>query len=233
MNTHDMNTKNHPLDFWLKTVDRLVAAEFARAFESEGAGRRDWRLLNAVDGTVAPRRPLSGHRLRRLLERGWVAQTDEGFALTDDGRAAKKRLGEAVAGIRSRVTEAVQAEDLATTLATLEQIARAFGWSEGMRLPRAGKGRGRGFHGHGRSRHGFGRREGFGPRDNFSSECDGRDDGERHGWRDDRHGFGPRGGGHYGRGHHGRGHSAMKVAHFGQRSYERGFEAGFARGRDA
>lgn len=202
MNRHDMHTASRPLGYWLKAVDRLLAAEFARAFEAEGASRRDWRLLNAVDGTVAPRRPLNGHRLHRLIERGWVARTDDGFALTDDGRAAKERLGDIVSGIRARVSDAVPPEDLATTLASLEQIARALGWSEDAPLPHGRTGRGHARHGHGR--HGRGGHRGFGPH------------GRRHAHRE-----------------HGRGDGFLKVARFGQRSYERGFEAGFARGRDA
>lgn len=214
MNTDDTQNTTRPLGYWLKAVDRLLAAEFARAFESEGVGRRDWRLLNAVDGTVAPRRPLHAHKLGRLIERGWVTTDDTGFILTDEGRAAKERLGELVAGIRSRVTDAVPAEDLQVTLASLEQIARAFGWTEDMPLPRGRKGRG---FGRGR-RHSHGA-HGFGPeRHERGEQC------AHHGHAGhDRHHRHP----------HGQGDRVLKMARFGQRSYERGFEAGFSRGRDA
>lgn len=208
-----------PLGFWLKATDRLLAAEFARGFEAEGGGRRTWRLLNAVDGTVPSRRPLTAGRLRSLFERGWVASTGDGFTLTDEGRAAKERLGEVVSGIRSRVTGAVSAEDLATTLATLEQISRAFGWSEEAGMPRAMRGR-RGRRGFDRGGHGSGRgsadgHRGFGGR-GVAAASDSP--------------FGPERGRRGGRRG---GHPAMKIAGFGQRSYERGFEAGFAHGRDA
>lgn len=224
MNTDDTQNTTRPLGYWLKAVDRLLAAEFARAFESEGAGRRDWRLLNAVDGTVAPRRPLHAHKLGRLIERGWVTTDDTGFVLTDEGRAAKERLGELVAGIRSRATDAVPAEDLQITLASLEQIARAFGWTEDMPLPRGRKGHrfGRGRrHPHGE--HGFGEGPGFGHgrgRHERGEQCTHRGHPGR-----DRHGM---------HGHaHGRGDRFLKMARFGQRSYERGFDTGFSRGRDA
>jgi hypothetical protein len=45
-----------PLGYWLRTVDRLLSDRFARAFESEGLTRRDWRLMNLIDGTVPGRR---------------------------------------------------------------------------------------------------------------------------------------------------------------------------------
>lgn len=153
MNTSDTqntDTTSRPFGYWLKAVDRLMAAEFASAFEGEHASRRDWRILNIVDGTAPARRPLNAHKLRGLVERGWVVADGDGWTLTDDGRAAKERLGGIVDGIRAKVTDAVSPEDLDTTLASLEQIARAFGWDEETPLPR---GRGR--------RHGFGRR-GFG-----------------------------------------------------------------------
>lgn len=265
MNTSDtQNTANtsRPFGFWIKAVDRLMAAEFASSFEGEHASRRDWRILNVIDGTAPARRPLNAHKLRDLIERGWVVADGDGWTLTDDGRAAKERLGGIVEGIRAKVSDAVSPEDLDTTIATLEQIARAFGWDEETPLPR-----GRG-HGHGFGRRGFG--PGFGP----------RDFGRRHGHpfgRGHGHGFG-RGfapnhghganaedgadaehGSHSGFGHHGcadRGHDriadttgghrhgrhghgpshhdgANRAARAAQHAYERGFDAGFSRGRDA
>ena len=257
MNTTDDNTPENtarPFGFWLKAVDRLMADEFATAFEGEEVGRRDWRLLNIVDGTMPARRPLNGHKLHRLVERGWVAPEGDGWTLTDEGREAKNRLGAIVDGIRAKISDAVSDEDMATTLASLEKIARAFGWDEETPLPR-GRRHGFGGRGHGRfpkhfgPRHGFGRRRGFGPasdgehaRPGFGPEFG---HGFEHGFEGHR-GFGPgadcrhadRGHGHphgeHGRDDHGRrGHGPHRAARLAQHSYERGFDAGFSRGRDA
>ncbi|WP_091227879.1 hypothetical protein [Microbacterium sp. 3J1] len=258
MNTPDtQNTDSppRPFGYWLDAVDRLMAAEFASSFADEHADRRDWRLLNAVDGTVPARRPLNPHKLHSLVERGWVIAEGDGWTLTDDGRAAKERLGAIVDGIRAKVGDAVSPEDLATTIASLEQIARAFGWDENTPLPR-GRGRGRrhGFGAHG-FRHGFGRA--FGPRgfrrgfghdhgpetdsgfaDERGCEHRGHPGHDRFsGQHDPEHGEGP-GHGHrdFGHGHgdvrgHGHAHHAHPQA--AQHAYERGFDAGFSRGRDA
>lgn len=240
MNTSEsQNPENtsRPFGYWLKAADRLMAAEFATVFDSEHASRRDWRLLNIVDGTVASDRPLNGHKLHRLVERGWVSPEGEGWTLTDDGRAAKERLGTLVDEIRTTVTEAVSPEDMVTTLASLEKIARAFGWDEETPLPRArrhgfgGPRHGRGFpRGFGRPfGRGFGRgpereaEHGFGPHEDAENGC-------RHG----EPGAGHRGHGRgHGHGGHGHGHGAHRAERIAQHAFERGFDAGFTRGRDA
>lgn len=280
MNTINSDENSRPFGFWLKAVDRLMAAEFASAFESEGITRREWRLLNIVDGTVPAGlakndRPLPAHKLARLIELGWVTDADDTWTLTDEGRTAKERLGGIVDGIRAKVTDAVPAEDLATTMATLEQLARAFGWDESTPLPhgRGRRGFGPGFgsgdfesrgfgsadfepRGFGRRGFGHGRgpgfgKHGFGPQhfDHEGHGAPGFDTHEpcRHGEHpfahdaDRGHRGGPQaherhaheGHGYEGPGRRGHGRGRAHFARFVQGSYERGFDAGFARGRDA
>ena len=161
MNTGHENTDTdaagddpRPLGTWLRIVDALIAREHDAGFAGEEASRRDWMLLSVLSGDVrapgmAERLARKGTRLRDLAARGWVREQADGtWVLTDEGRAARERLGGVVDGIRARVTGAVSPEDLATTLASLEAIARALGWDETMPEPR---------HGH---RPGFGHRPG-------------------------------------------------------------------------
>ncbi|MEV8172505.1 hypothetical protein [Microbacterium sp. NPDC077486] len=240
MNTTTDNTSDNssrPFGYWLKAVDRLMAQDFATAFAAEGATRRDWRLLNVVDGSAPSRRPLNPHKLHDLVDRGWVEADGDGWTLTEEGRAAKERLGAAVDSIRAKVAGAVSDEEMATTLAALEKIARAFDWDEETPLPRKRR-PGFGFG----PRHGFGRRHGhghgFGPGHGF----DPGDFEPRHGF--DRH-DGEEDGGYRGRGHHdghahrdhghahrghGHGHRAQRMA---ERAFERGFDAGFRHGHAA
>ncbi|TXK15701.1 hypothetical protein FVP74_00855 [Microbacterium saccharophilum] len=247
---------SRPLGFWLRTVDRLLEREFEAAFAAEGVTRRDWRILTLIDGDVeAPEalERLRGKKLRTLAERGWVTPTDAGWALTDEGRAAKERLGALVDGIRSKVAATVSDDDFATSVASLEAIARGLGWDGAERMPggrgfgrRRGFGQGRGFGaGHGFGRPGFGQGHDVGP--GFGRESD--SDAEN----GDRRGFGPGGRGrdghrghgdcgHRGRGfggefaYGGRGHRDHPGHRMAEDAYARGFQAGFTRGesrRDA
>ncbi len=225
-NTTQNNDNNRPIGYWLRAVDRLITREFATALETEGVTRREWMILNVLDGSidapeVAARIERGGKRLRHLAEHGWIAESDGSWTLTDDGRAAKARLAEAVGAVRAKVAGAVAPEDFATTLASLEAIARELGWDENERMPR-GRGFGRrGFGPRGFGHRGFGPglRPGFGPDDRESSA--------------DEHGEHPHGGHAHGRPDCGQGHRRGRHHdhRHAERAYERGFDAGFARGR--
>jgi hypothetical protein len=268
-------TDRRPLGYWLRAVDHLISDAFASALAEEEVTRRDWMLLNAVSGDVdvpglAERLARKGKRLAGLEKRGWVDQTGDGtWTLTDEGRAAKERIGAIVDGVRTRVAGAVSPEEFATTMASLEAIARELGWSEenpghGERRgfgPGFGRGFGPGFGPRGRG-FGFGR-PGFGHggpgfRPEFSPVFDPRsehehgcDHGRGHGPADQQghgHGHGPadHGHGHGGEQHserfggeshgrHGHGspagrHGHERHEHTAEQAYERGFDAGYARG---
>jgi len=156
--TQNENNDKRPFGYWITAVDRLMRAEFATAFEDEGITRRDWRMLNRVDGafaaTAASGRPLNPHKLQRLLELDWVERTDDGWGLTESGTLAKQRLSNAVDEIRARVAGAVSPEEYATMTEALEKIASEFGWAEGRRLPHS---EGRDGRGHSRGRRSGGR----------------------------------------------------------------------------
>jgi hypothetical protein len=214
----DVPADRRPLGFWLRTVDALITREFAAAFDGADIDRRDWMLLNALSGDTelpafAERFIRKGKRLRGLAERGWVEEAGDGtWSLTDQGRAAKEQLGSIVDGIRSRVAGAVPPEDYATTMASLEAIARELGWEEGQRMPRRGFGRGRE----------FAPGAGFGPGFRGAHHCHPHHE----------HGSHAHGAHHGSHGHGGRGHGE-RSGRSAQRAYERGFDAGFSRDRAA
>lgn len=204
MNTSENTPENassdqsRPFGFWITASDRLLAARFATAFEDEGITRREWRVLNVVDGTVPIGRELPDRALRPLLDLGWIERTADGWALTADGSAARARLSTAVEEIRDEVAALLDPEEFATMAASLEKLARGLGYEEGMRLPRR-RGtrrdgdrdhrRGHGHHRHGRSAHGEHRdhdgRHGHGE---HSVPCEHAGHHGRHGHGERRHG---------------------------------------------
>ena len=245
-NSDTASEETRPIGYWLRAVDRLISREFADAFAEAGIDRRDWMLLGALAGDVelpafAERFARKGKRLRGLAERGWVEEQGDGtWTLTDEGRAARERLSAAVDGIRSRIADAVSPEDYATTVASLEAMARELGWEEGQRMPRGGFGRGFG-PGFGRDfgpgfdrgfGRGFGRGSGpgFGP-GHGPGFGPGHGPGARH-WHPDHHEH--HGGSHHEHHEHSSGgHRGRGERRSAERAYERGFDAGFARGRSA
>ncbi len=135
-----------PLGFWLPTVDRLLEREFEAAFAGLDVTRREWQALNLIAGGIRDERlraklDARPGRLAALVERGWVTGEPGAWLLTDEGREAHARLKEHVDGVRARVRDAVSPEDYATTLASLEAIARALGWDESAAGNRPGRGR--------------------------------------------------------------------------------------------
>lgn len=142
MNTSENTSENAPSDqsrpfgFWVTAVDRLTAARLATAFEDEGITRRDWRILNIVDGSVPAGRALRDRKLQRLAGLGWIERTADGWALTPDGTSAKARLSSAVEEIRAEVAGILGADEFTAMAASLEKLARGLGYEDGMRLPR-------------------------------------------------------------------------------------------------
>jgi hypothetical protein len=248
-------TDRRPLGFWLRLVDHELSEAFAAEFGADGLERREWMLLNLIAGDVDDERlaervakhsrKRGGRLFQALAERGWIVESGGTWTLTDEGRAQRDVLKSRVDAIRERVAGAVSPEDYATTVASLEAIARELGWDGSERMPRGfgpgagfgpgfghdtghgfghdtGHDDGRGFgpcgrHGHGHGHAGFGMdHAGFGKDHADAAHGDPHHGGFRPGCGlDDRHGA-----------HHHPRHGAHD-GRKGERAYERGFDAGF------
>lgn len=126
--TPDQTPLERPIGFWLRRLDALLDRAFAQALDGTGADRRDWMLLHALErGIPSARGPLR-RRMSHLADRGWAVRSDSGaWTLSEDGRTAKDAMSAAVRGIRERVAGAVSPQDYATTMASLEAMAKALG----------------------------------------------------------------------------------------------------------
>lgn len=204
----------HSFARWVRAVDRLLWQERAAALTADDIGPRDARVLHVLTSDHASKllAHLShgGKRLRRLAERGWVAEANGTWSLTDAGRAAADRLAQRTEELTARLSEAVSSDELAAASTTLEAVARTLGWREG------------------ESREGHAHHPGgFGPRAHRFGHG-------RHGFGPGEHGFGPRERLRGGVARHGDGFVDRDARRADAESaYERGFAAGFAEGRTA
>ncbi len=199
----------------VRAVDRALWHDRARALAADGIRPREARLLRALASEQAAelltrlrQHPHGGKGLRRLAERGWIAETDGTWSLTDAGRDAADGLRRHAEQFDARLHEAASAEELAAAGATLDAVARALGAPDDLDDGD-----------HPRHRRGFGPRgHRFGP--------------HQHGFVPGGPGFGR--GIHHHAGPDGEGcrdHSPRQRAAEG--AYERGFAAGFSAGRSA
>ena len=138
--------------------------------------------LNEQAEQSAVSKPLLSRRIRLV---GRLMRAEMQRTLRAEQPPTRGEVKAAMRAIESRATEAVSAEDLATTLATLDKIAEAFGGRDALPFRPGGR------------RHGFGR--GHGPRRHEQSialraacpePAPGLGRGCHHG-HNESHGFGP------------------------------------------
>ena len=134
-----------PIGFWLRLVDSLIQEQFAKTLDEHGVTRIHWQLLNVLagaphtvtelDSAIRPYLVADGDgssidHLTELMESGWVDATETGYELTERGQAARNRLSNVIAGQRTEMATGVSEDDCATTVRTLERVARNLGWSD-------------------------------------------------------------------------------------------------------
>lgn len=139
-----MAAPSRPIGFWLKLVDRLIDEHFVEVLEEHGVTRRQWQLLNVLSAGEAPVAQLdaavepyldgsddgsAAEHLTELIESGWVDATPGGYELTERGSTAFTRLSDVVDQVRSTLAGDIAEDEYATTLRTLEAMARNLGWS--------------------------------------------------------------------------------------------------------
>lgn len=165
-------TDRRPLGFWLRAIDRPLRESMRGAFATFGVTRREWRTLTTLHAGPAsaaeveaalparrahgraaargvhPERPHREHRtIEQLLDgfvaRGWASLHRGAYALSAEGERIHDAVLTNVQNVRAAVTAGIPDADYATTMATLERIAKNVGWDPAGPSMRHGRGRGR------------------------------------------------------------------------------------------
>lgn len=131
-------TDRRPIGFWLKLVDRLIDERLGQSLGE--LTRRHWQVLNVVhqgavdqaviDARVRPfldRESTTVREVADLRERGWIA--GDALTLTETGTTEFQHLLDAVSADRATMMAGVAPEAYATTVSTLERMARNLGWT--------------------------------------------------------------------------------------------------------
>lgn len=155
-------TDRRPLGYWLAAIGRPLRENMREAFATFGVTRREWRALAALhEGPasaieVEARLPARGNRpvgadrhIRRnhpprerrtvtqvldgFVERGWATLNGDSYTLTAEGERIHDAVLASVRTVRANVTSGVPDADYATTMATLERIAKNVGWDPAKR----------------------------------------------------------------------------------------------------
>jgi len=121
-----------PIGYWVKLLDRRIERSFEATLAAEGLQRRHWQALNVVSGgpvtrarideELAPFVADAGQFVRELVERGWVAEVDGAYHLTEAGRSAFDRLLHVVRASRTRITDGLTEEQYLATVDALERM---------------------------------------------------------------------------------------------------------------
>jgi DNA-binding MarR family transcriptional regulator len=135
-------TAPQPLSFWVRTLDTLLQAEFARAAEAAGIDREQWQVLTRLRvGSVADDvlqeglAPFVGkdHTVDDVVDRtikdGLVEHQANEYRLTPRGIERVDELEDKALGeIHDRAFEGLSQDDLDRLGPALERMATNLGW---------------------------------------------------------------------------------------------------------
>jgi DNA-binding MarR family transcriptional regulator len=126
-----------PIGFWLKKLDRLIDAQFERQLGEAGLSRRQWQLLNLLEGGPRSVPELQAElepflqrdpeelseALSGLVTRGWADSQDNIVSLTEIGQAQFGLVKAKVAELRQALSDGISPEEYQATIDVLARMA--------------------------------------------------------------------------------------------------------------
>jgi DNA-binding MarR family transcriptional regulator len=127
-----------PIGYWLKKLDRLIDEQFEQQLGQAGLSRRQWQVINLLEGDPRSVPELQSElepflqedpddltdALSGLVTRGWVASQDNIVNLTETGQAQLKLIKAKVAELRQASMAGISPEEYQTTIDVLARMAR-------------------------------------------------------------------------------------------------------------
>jgi DNA-binding MarR family transcriptional regulator len=126
-----------PIGYWLKKLDRLIDEQFEQQLGEAGLSRRQWQVINLLEGDPRSVPELQSElepflqedpddltdALSGLVTRGWVASQENIVNLTETGQAQLKLIKAKVAELRQASMAGISPEEYQTTIDVLARMA--------------------------------------------------------------------------------------------------------------
>jgi DNA-binding MarR family transcriptional regulator len=126
-----------PIGYWLKKLDRLIDEQFEEQLGEAGLSRRQWQVINLLEGDPRSVPELQSElepflqedpddltdALSGLVTRGWVASQENIVNLTETGQAQLKLIKAKVAELRQASMAGISPEEYQTTIDVLARMA--------------------------------------------------------------------------------------------------------------
>ena len=126
-----------PIGYWLMKLDRLIDEQFEQQLGEAGLSRRQWQVINLLEGDPRSVPELQSElepflqedpddltdALSGLVTRGWVASQDNIVNLTETGQAQLKLIKAKVTELRQASMAGISPEEYQTTIDVLARMA--------------------------------------------------------------------------------------------------------------
>jgi hypothetical protein len=122
-----------PIGYWLKKLDRLIDGQFERQLGNAGLSRRQWQILNLLQGGARSMPELQadlepflldapdelGDAVTGLLSRGWADSQNAVISLTETGEAQFGLVTANIAELRQVLAAGISPAEYRATIDVL------------------------------------------------------------------------------------------------------------------
>jgi DNA-binding MarR family transcriptional regulator len=126
-----------PIGYWLKKLDRLIDGQFERQLGDAGLSRRQWQILNLLQGGARSMPELQAElepflqdapdelddAITGLLSRGWADSQNAVISLSETGEAQFGLVTANIAELRQVLAAGISPAEYQATIDVLSRMA--------------------------------------------------------------------------------------------------------------